>query len=184
MVILGIFFADLYMVVCLFVGVVRWLRGRRRGTRKEKLIRIAEVIVPLVFMALYMVPRRTPIESLFWPGATPFTYGFRDRVKSKADIPAIRDWLKTLDKVDPSVLPHDVPPSECPESLRALTHRRVYLVADKDGNPIAVNIFEGGGFFHWGATIGMENMEIPVSKLKDEYEVWLLAELGVYVYEW
>ena len=36
--------------------------------------------------------------SPFWPGASPFTHGFRDRIQSKANILVIRSWLKTLDK--------------------------------------------------------------------------------------
>jgi hypothetical protein len=29
----------------------------------------------------------------------------------------------------------------------------------------------GGGFFHWGVTIGMTDMEIPLSERNKRYEV-------------
>jgi len=54
---------------------------------------------------------------------------------------------------------------------------------DKNGNPFVV-ISAGGGFNHWGATIGLQDTVISECDLESRYHSWLLAEPGVYVGEW
>jgi hypothetical protein len=123
------------------------------------------------------------VESQLWPDAGAFIYGLRDRVRNQADIPAIRNWLKTLDKKDYIPRRDYLSADELPEALKAMCFGVVSLSEDKNGNP-EVYIFAGGGFHHWGATIGMEDMVISESDLESRYECWLLVEPGVYVYEW
>jgi hypothetical protein len=133
-------------------------------------------------VVLFVIRFFVPIESGLRPSVRVFTYGFRDRITSKADIPAIRAWLRTLDKEDfrfGQRLSND----EWPVSLRRLKPPSVYLCLDKNDNPF-VRITWGGGFFHWGMVIGMEDMEILPIDINFATESWLLVEPGVYVFDW
>lgn len=122
------------------------------------------------------------VESQSWPDAGGL-YGIRDRVRSKVDIPAIKNWLKTLDKEDYTPGHNYLTADELPEPLKWMSFGYVGLSEDKKGNPF-VDISGGGGFFHWGATIGMEDMVISESDLDSRYHSWLLVEPGFYVGEW
>lgn len=174
----------LFIVFCFVASAARLLVGWRKFTDKRKLLGIAQVGIPIVFAILCVIGSPLLTKSLFWPDATPFTYGFRDRVRSRTDIPAIRAWLRTFDKSDYEVPGDRVPTDQWPESLRALKPTgRVFLGPDKRGNPL-IRIVWGAATFHWGLTIGLEDMEIPPLELDDYYEAWLLVEPGVYVYDW
>ncbi len=172
-----------FIFFCFVASAVRLLLGWRRYTGKRKLLGIAGIAIPIVFGMLCVIGSPVLTKSRMWPDATPFTYGFRDRIRSKADIPALRAWLRTFNKSAYEEPGDRVPPDQWPESLKALKPPwRVFLEPDKKGNP-QIRIVWGGAIFHWGLTIGTEDMEIPPSQL-DEFEAWLLLEPGVYVYEW
>ncbi|UCC99144.1 MAG: hypothetical protein JSW66_04505 [Phycisphaerales bacterium] len=104
-------------------------------------------------------------------------------MRSRADIPAIREWLKTLDRTDYVPRRDYYSPDTLPEPLKGVSLGVIFLSADRSGKP-TVNFFAGGGFNHWGATIGLEDMVIPESYLGFRYDAWLLVEPGVYVYAW
>ena len=148
----------------------------------KRILITTEISLPIVFVVSFMMLSPLMIESQLWPDAGPFVYGFRDRIRSKADIPAIRGWLRTLDKEDYSGHRKDLRPDKLPKPLKALSFGNVSLSEDQNGNH-EVNISAGGGFFHWGATIGMEDMEIPEADLDSHYESWLLVEPGAYVFD-
>lgn len=175
--------AFVLMIFCFLASIIRLMRAWRKCTWARRTLIIIETCLPIVFVALFMLPMRRRVESKLWPDAAAFTYGLRDRVRSQADIPAVRDWLKTLDKEDYAGHPGYVPPDELPESMKAGCFGIVSLYDDKNGNPV-VRISAGGGFHHWGVTIGMEDMVISESDLNSLYECWLLVEPGVYVGEW
>lgn len=171
----------LFIVFCFVAGMVRLTRGWRGDM---KILLFTQICAPLVFVVLCVIGSPLLTKSWLWPDATPVTYGFRDRIRSKADIPAIRAWLRTFDKSAYQEPGDRVPVDQWPESLKALKPPwRVFLEPDKKGNP-QIRIVWGGAIFHWGLTIGLENMEIPPSRLDDEFEAWLLLEPGVYVYDW
>ncbi len=180
--IMGYYPASLFMIVCFFLGIVRLLKEWRRSNWKGRLVNMAELGVPIAYVVLFTISPYVPIESPFWYGATPFTHGFRDRIQSKADIPAIRSWLRTLNKKDYDIQDR-LSRDKWPESLRKLKPPSVFLSPDKNEN-LFVRIAWGRGFFHWGLTIGMEYMALPSSYLDEKYESWLLVEPGVYVYDW
>jgi hypothetical protein len=161
-----------FIVCCFVVSIVRLFIGWGKHNRKRKLLMVAEVAIPILFVVVWVLP--------FGKG---FLYGFRDRIRSKADIPAIRAWLRTFDRSDYDEFGARVPRAKWHESLRKLklTGGAVTVRADQKGKP-QVEIIEGAAIFHWGLTIGMEDMEIPASKLKDGFAEWLLVEPGVYVY--
>jgi hypothetical protein len=170
--ILGIF-----IIYCVIAGIVRLFRGWRKGTRRKKLAVSAEIGIPLLSIAFFVASFFVPDDSAIrWPPYKSFAYGFGDRVRSKADIAAIRDLLRTFGKQDQpgnTRIPYD----DWPKSLKALNPNLVLLSTDKNGTAY-MTLLWGGGFQHWGMGIGMENMDIPPS----DSEYRLLLEPGVYVW--
>ena len=172
----------IFMIFCFFASIARLIGAWRKCTWAKRTLIITEICLPIVFVVSLM-PLHLRVESQLWPDAAAFTYGLRDRVRNKADIPAIRNWLKTLDKKDYTPRRDYLSADELPEPLKAMCFGVVSLSEDKNGNP-KVNISAGGGFHHWGAIIGMEDMEMPPSWLDGRFDSWLLVEPGVYVGEW
>lgn len=171
-----------FMVYCFVAGVWRLVSGWKRQSQRMKALIAVEIAIPVVFVLLFVLPLSGLCRLPLWP-ASPHICGFRDRIMSKADIPAIRAWLETLEKDDDGQFSHDLPREGWPKSLKALKAPAVRVWPDQNGNPY-VMIIDGGGFHHWGATIGFQDMVIPESDLRSEYDTWLLVEPGVYVFAW
>lgn len=183
-----------WLLLFIVVGSRRLLLDWKRCTRRKRLITIVQIGIPIVFIASFAIAVVTPIETcLAQPGYKPYTYGFRERIRSKADIDAIRDWLRTLSREgctgenidilsDSFPFKSQWPDSiDWPKSLKALNPNRVLLSTDKNGTTY-ITLLWGGGFQHWGMVIGMENMDIPPSDLRVSGEYRLPVELGVYVW--
>ena len=166
----------------------------KKYKKRKKIIKLLQVCIPTVFIASFFISVFTPIEIPLWPpGYKPFTYGFRARIKSKADIEDIRTWLETLKDEDcngetinlfsssepfKSHWPDSI---EWPKSLKVFNPFHVNLDLDKKKNP-KVRLTWGGVFDHWGVVIGMEDMEIHPSDLSRYGEYRLPLEPGVYVW--
>jgi len=172
--------AGVFIIYCFFASI-RLFGGWRKHTWRKRILIVTEIVIPVVFIVLFIIPFFIPIKSA-WPPSKAFTYGFRNRMKSKADIEAIRDWLGTLDKEDYDVHGNRLHPDKWPKSLKALKPVAVSLLADKNGNP-QVRLMWGAAIFHWGFVVGMEDMEIPPSHFNQRDEYWLLVEPGVYVWD-
>ena len=169
-----------FIIYCFVAGIRRLSGGWKKLSERTKLLIATEIGLPILFVVLFMVPFYSTVRLGLWPPGMSFTYGFRDRIRSRADIQAVRAWLRTLDEEDFPELGDWLPRDKWPESLKALKPpRSVVLEADNNGHH-QVRIIWGGGFFHWGVTIGLE---IPPSRLNDGYESWLLVEPGVYVWD-
>jgi len=114
-------------------------------------------------------------------------------MKRKADIPAIRNWLGTLENddcdgemidlfSDSDYLRSQWPDSvEWPESLRVFNPHYVTLDLDDNGDP-KIRLTWGAALGHWGVEIGMEDMRIPQSDFSEFGEYRLALEPGVYVW--
>ncbi len=167
------------------IGTVRLLISWKRYTRKKKLIRTAQIgvsIFSITLLTLFVLSLFTTITPyLGVPGYKPFTYGFRDRIRSRADVEDIRDWLKTVSKEDCIGDFGRLPYSKLSESLKALNPKYAVFCTGENGNP-KVRLTWGSGFGHWGVEIGMEDMEIPPSDLSQYGEYRLPLEPGVYVW--
>jgi hypothetical protein len=171
----------LFIVSCFVADIDRLADGWTGHSRKRKLLIAAEIGVPTIFVVLLAATFLANIKlGLCFP-AKVFVHGFRYRIQKKADIPAIRDWLRTLDKSTYDEHNDPLSRDRWPETLKALKPQIAYIKANANGDPAHVRIVWGAGFFHWGMTIGMEDMDVPASKLNDWYETWLLVEPGVYV---
>jgi uncharacterized integral membrane protein len=171
-----------FIIYCFFVGTVRLFRDWKKVRKHGKLLNFAQFCIPILFVVLFVKPLIIPIESVLLSPAEVYNYGLRDRIKSKADIKAIRDWLETLDKEDYDESGVRLPRDEWPKSLRVLNPPHIDLYADSNGNP-KVRIIWGGGVFHWGVEIGMEDMENPPFYF-GPLDEWLLMESGVYIWNW
>ena len=186
------------ILACLVLFIVgsarRLLIDWKRSTGRKKLITFTQIGIPIVFIASFVISVATPIETyLTPPGYKPYTYGFRERVSSKADIGAIRDWLRTLrreqctgeevDILSDSFLPLSRWPDsiDWPKSLKAFNPHYVRLDLDENGNP-KVRLTWGGVLAHWGFEIGMEDMEVPPSDFSRWGEYRLPLQRGAYVW--
>ncbi|MHC4438640.1 MAG: hypothetical protein ACYS3S_14855 [Planctomycetota bacterium] len=193
-----VFLIYLPLSVLLLIFTVIWtLRlfiNWTKYTQRKKIIKFLQVCIPTVFIASFFVSFLTPIETYFWqPGFKPFTYGFRERIRRKADIEDIRNWLRTLQNEnyssvsielsrDSDSLKRQWPDSiEWPKSLKVFNPNYVNLNLDENGNP-KMSMTWGGVFAHWGVVIGMEDMEIPPSDLNRYGEYRLPLEPGAYVW--
>jgi len=165
------------------IGTVRLISNWNRYANKKRLIRIYQIVISIlvtILLALFVLSLFTPIiPYLGMPGYKPFTYGFRDRIRSKADIEDIQNWSKTLSKKD--CIDNRILSDKWPESLRELNPKYVFFSTDENGNP-KVRLTWGSGFGHWGVEIGMEDMKIPPSDFSQYGEYRLPLEPGVYVW--
>jgi len=174
------------------IGALRLLFDRNRYTTKKKLIRTTQIGISILLITLYFLALFIPIQP-YSPGYKPFTYGFRERMRSKADVEDIRDWLRTLSKEDCTGRHIDILPDffffkskwpdsiEWPKSLKVFNPHYVNLDLDENGKP-KVRLTWGGPFAHWGVVIGMEDMEIPESDFSRYGEYRLPLQPGAYVW--
>jgi len=175
-----------------FIGSARLISNWNRYTNKRRLIRITQIGISILVITILSLALFIPIE-LYSPGYKPFTYGFRERIRSKADIENIRDWLRTLSKEDCTGETVDIlsdspflkskwPDSiNWPKSLTVFNPHYVSLDLDKNGNP-KIRLTWSSALGHWGVEIGMKNMKIPPSNFSRHGEYRLPLEPGVYVW--
>lgn len=168
-----------FIIFCFLGGIVRCFRNWRSYTGKRKHILAAETVIPIMFIILYLIPFFIPAESDFWGfGSNAFAHGFRERIRSKVDTEAVRDWLKTVSKKDYTDYLH---PKEWPESLKVLNPVGAALWEDEHGNP-NVRVILGGSLPEWGLVIGMNDMEISSSSFRHYRSYKLPLEPGAYVW--
>ena len=182
----GLIIAILYPASGIFIifsfvkGIIRLVRDWRGDM---KLLLFTQICLPIVFAVFVVMIPSGMIESQLWPDAPAFLSGFRDRIKSKADIPAIREWLRTLDKGDYDDNAKPLPTDKWPKSLKVLNPPGIHIMRNQQGN-LRIKIIWGGGLFHWGVIIGVEDLEIPASEFVVSHGNWLSVQPGVYVYDW
>lgn len=171
-----------FIIYCLFRGISLRLRSMRRGDIKSQLTNAAEISIPLVFLLLVVVSFCTSVKGMLFYDK-PFMYGLRTRMKNKADVEAIRNWLESQgNKYDDDFYTRLLRPA-WPESLKTLKPNRVFLSADGNDNAKVRLMWAYGHIVgQWGVEIGAENMEIPPSDFSLYGEYRLPVEPGVYVW--
>jgi len=162
------------------IGAVRLISNWNRYANKKRLIRITQIGISILVITIPFLPL-VVFTKLYSPGYKPFTYGFRERMRSKADIEDIRDWLRTLRKEDCAGSVIRIPFEKWPKSLKIFHPHHVNLDLDENGNP-KIRLTWGSGFGHWGFEIGMEDMEIPPSDFSQFGEYRLPLGPGAYVW--
>jgi hypothetical protein len=177
----------IFIIYCLYRGIsIRFGKSRER-TAKSQIASVAEISIPLVFILSFLVSILTSVKGMTVLDK-PFMSGLQARMKGKADIEAIRDWLQSLDKedydsIDNSYNAFSRNRSEWPKALRALKPGRVLLSADDNGNAKVRPMWSYGPIAgSWGIEIGTENMKVPPSDFSMYGEYRLSVEPGVYVW--
>lgn len=162
------------------IGAMRLLSGWKRYTSRKRFIRTAQIGISISVMTVLVLPGFVSIEP-YSPGYKPFTSGFADRIKSKADIEAIRNWLKMLAKERCTGEAADLSFGGYPKSVKVLKPRYVRLDLDENGSP-KVRLTWGGGFGHWGVEIRAQDTKIPPSDFSQFGEYRLPVQPGVYAW--
>ncbi len=162
------------------IGAVRLISNWNRYANKKRLIRITQIGISILVTTIPFLPL-VVFTKLYSPGYKPFTYGFRERMRSKADIEDIRDWLKRRRKEESTGDTVRFISYGWPKSVKVLNPGYVNFDIDENGNP-KVRLTWGGGFGHWGVEIGMEDMETPLSDFSQFGEYRLPLEPGAYVW--
>jgi hypothetical protein len=171
-----------FIIFSVIYGFIRFFVYWKKHTLKKRFIIGIEIGMPILFVLLFIVPLFMPFETFFSPSCKPFMYGFGDEIESRADISAIRDWLKTLDEEDLTYYNQYSHYNELPESVRAIGGIIVFST-DRNGNPILHCSF-GGGFDHWGVEIGAEDMSISPSDYVSRAGYRMYVEPGFYIVGW
>ena len=171
-----------FIVYCIMNGFTRLFTHRKNHTRKKRFFIAVEISISIIFILSCISLFFMPFETFFSPACKPFMYGFRDRIKSRADIEAIRDWLRTLDNEDLEYYSQHSHSNELPESVKAIGGFAGFST-DQNGNHIIRNKF-GGGLDYWGVEIGAEDMEIPPSDYVSRAGYRMYVEPGFNIVAW
>jgi len=165
------------------MNIIRLFYNYRKHAPRKKVLIITGLIAPIVLGASFVIHNNYSIElKLHGPNYKSFTSGFGDQIKSRTDIPAIRDWLKTLEPEDYSSDNIITLQKNYPKSLMILKPSVICVSADENGNAKA-NLSWGSSYAGtWGVVFGMEDMKIPPSDFSRHGECRLPVEAGVYVW--
>ena len=171
-----------FIIYCFVICFVRLYRDQRKHNRIGEFTIFAQVGIPLIFLVLLVLSFFLPESEFMGYSYKFFMCGLRDRVKSKLDVKATRDWLGTSGeeyfRIDHFTR---IPSDEWSKSLRVLNPRRVIPSTDENGNR-KVRLFWGGGLGRWGVVMGMEDMTTPSSDFRHYGEYRIPVEPGVYVW--
>jgi hypothetical protein len=163
----------LLLIGTLIARMVYW--GQSWQSRKALWIACITVIVCNPVSA-FMVPLRSP-------GYKAFLNGYQAWAETNVPVEAIRDWLATVDPKEFAAMKqyaYDSGTEECnwPELLVPL-YPRVHsgYVAENEEGQRYLRLWGGGGFGHWGVTIGPKD-----AGFSPEEQFYRKLEQGVYVW--
>ena len=171
-----------FIIYCIIHGFTRLFTRWKNHTWKKRFLFTVEIGIPIILILLCIAPFYLCIETFFCPACKPFMYGFGDGIKSRADISAIRDWLKTLETKDLTYYSQYSHRDELPEYVKAIGGS-IGISTDSNGNHVLHCSF-GGGFDHWGVEIGAEDMKIPPSDYVSKAGYRMYVEPGFYIVAW
>ena len=172
-----------FILVCLLASIVRLFCGWKKYAQKKKLLLVTEICLLIVFIVPLVIPFVPENSVMYWSNYVSFTYGFRERMRSRINVEDVRDWLRTQNSEDFfSYYSELLPPGILPEFLEILKARGISLSADENGNSRIRMDWGSGVLRSWGIVIGMEDMEVPPSQI-ELYGIYILPlEPGVYVW--
>jgi len=123
------------------------------------------------------------------PLATPFLRGFEKWVLREVDTDAIQRWLATegRDYAGKQYESREGFPKELPDFLVRFRPRYITFRNSTSEGGLCVEFEWGGGFAHWGLTVGLPDMSTPEEGSIDlggsETEFRRPIKPGVYVFE-
>ena len=177
----------LFPIPCFFLlwfsfwGIVRLFRRRQGRTKNEVLLIAAEACVLLICVGFLPVSLYLPQVQPYLRAHDFFMFGLRDRIRSKANIAATRAWLQSLD-AEKDEYGNRIFNAELPKSLGVGKSAGVRLWPDENGNPKVRLTWGSGVMGHWGAVIGLKDMETPPSDFRLYGHHIVTVEPGVYVW--
>lgn len=142
--------------------IVRWRLLPIRAKLLECYLMLVMAALVMSFGLGFTGIQPSPIEM--------FARGFSRYAASHAEVPAIQNWLSTLNPkeyvdldIDHGGMPF--PPAEQPPAIRKLNPERYPVgvrVGRDDMGKLVVRLTWGGGFIgHWGIEVGDRGMESP-----------------------
>ena len=161
------------LFVFFFINFIRFLR---QNVWKRKFLIFIELCLPLLIVLLPFVGSIN-----LWGSNDPFLCGHRDHTIKKINIKEAQAWLKTI--IDENgKFKKEISHDDIPEFLKKAGYYRIYI--DEFENPL-ISSDHGGGFFHWGTTIGTEDMAYTESQINEKRkhdEEVLLIQPGFYAF--
>jgi hypothetical protein len=112
------------------------------------------------------VPTVLNLAGVGAPQFEPFMRGFTAYVEREADVPAMQQWLDSLDANEyqeelAGFSDRRIESSEQPSAFAQLHPKKMRLLSDGKGG-LMVELLWGGGFIgHWGIRVGLPDMDMP-----------------------
>ena len=177
-----VFAMPFFLAILLVYFLVNVIRFFRQKIWKRKFLIFIELCLPLLIVLIPFVGNIN-----FWGSKDPFLCGYRDQVARKINIKEAQAWLKTIIDENYSSegrgqFKKEISSDEIPGFLKKAGYFRISI--DEFGNPLIYS-GHGGGFFHWGSVIGIEDMvytESQINEKRKHDEEVLLIQPGFYAY--
>lgn len=169
--------------LCLVVLLVRMLFVWPRHIRGRGRLLAAWGMVGGVFLLAFVLP----FILASWSPREAFMAGFRRHVLRRVDVPAVQNWLSTLEPSGPR--PPDqgnaeipVDESDIPKSIAQLRAWGTEVRLDDMGRPMIWLMWGSGVMGGWGLVVGDRDMETPPSDFSQYGEVRTTIAPGAYTW--
>jgi len=179
--VIGIFPIMILILIFTFASLIKLIKKNIRTNHFLIFIEICLTTIFIISLSLPLDKKLNLYES------HPFLCGYRDRIRSRLDIQAVREWMKTYsenytDESKNEFMDEYISPDKIPDCLKPIRYGGVFTFSKLPEGYLSINQGCGGGFIHWGVTIGMEDMPFPDSQFYNEHGIlWLPIAPGVYV---
>lgn len=154
--------------ICLLWLLMRMVRvWPRRVYPRWRLLGLWLLVV-LALAILFVLP-----FSGLSPARGPmFLRGLRQHMRAKADIPAIRAWLQTLDSGNPESAPERLP------AIVRLAPKGIAVSVDETGRPMLRLTWGSGIIGSWGLVVGDERTPVAKDTMAraDDFELLRASE--------
>lgn len=171
-----------WTLLCPVVLLVRMLVVWPRRLRRWLHVFLAWGIVVAVFAAGFVLPFRLPIARS-WEA---FMAGFQRYVQRRVDVPAVQDWLATIEpgpvlpgRTEPDIA---VEEKDLPPSIAGLKAWGWQMDFDEANRPMIRLTWGSGVMGGWGLVVGHKEMAPPPSDFSQYGEVRQTIAPGAYVW--
>ena len=179
--VIGIFPIMILILIFTFASLIKLIT---KNIRKNHFLIFIEICLTAIFIIALSLPLYK-ILNLY--ESHPFLCGYRDRIRNKIDIETVREWMKTYSENftaenNNEFIDEYLSPDKIPDCLKPIRHDGVFTFSKFPEGYLRIYQGCGGGFIHWGVTIGMEDIPFPDSQFYNEHGIlWLPVAPGVYV---
>ncbi|MEN6308990.1 MAG: hypothetical protein ABFD91_14675 [Anaerohalosphaeraceae bacterium] len=173
-------------IILIIVSLVHFVRLIIKSCKAKKALwlKLALSLIPFLIPLVVFVHLRYFAQ----PRAELFLQGYEKWVQKEVDIPAIENWLKSLDSTTSSRMYSSNEADfskDLPEFITRFNPPYVrFSDFEKEGR--AIEFEWGGAFGHWGLRIGPADMEMPEEGIieinQSKYETRHIIQPGVYIF--